>query len=403
MVGPANLFVGADYGVLLDIQNADTVFSDAAGTVKAELGDPVRRVNDLSGSGNHLSVRSGNPPTLRAAGGLRYLEFTTTTGFVEIRLGRSLTTMTRMLGYRLTAYNSTGRIITTNDYSLKNMRSWQAGSGNQFAFAMQHDSNGVDIPAPGLNVDATLTHIYSGTVAKGRTNDNDFTTNSQTGSETYPGVLLFNREALDRPSTGRVYSLFLIDRELTEQEQTEVRAWSLAPYAASVTVLNAWSGHAGADRATVAHRLSADTSTRLVVSTSPDLSNPSYSLAKSSSSKTVKHTITGLAENTTYYYGLEVNGTISADGRGRFITAGAGAHSFKFGLGGCAKSYSSPTLAWLAANTALAFMLYTGRHSLRRHCYERPSAVRYRAGQRPNRRSGRSPAQSCLALHVRRP
>jgi len=69
------LFAGTQ-GVWYDPSNLSTVFQDAAGTIPGAVGQPVGRILDISGNGNHASQAvSGDRPILRSSGGLYWLEF----------------------------------------------------------------------------------------------------------------------------------------------------------------------------------------------------------------------------------------------------------------------------------------------------------------------------------------
>ena len=84
------LFAGTQ-GVWYDPSDLTTVFQDAAGTVAGAVDQPVGRILDISGNGNHASQAvSGDRPTLRSSGGLYWLEFVAgvndelrTAGFLE--------------------------------------------------------------------------------------------------------------------------------------------------------------------------------------------------------------------------------------------------------------------------------------------------------------------------------
>lgn len=61
---PVQLFGPADKGVLLDFSNVESLYQDSAGTVQVTAtSDPIGRILDLSGSGNHLAqtVLSAQP------------------------------------------------------------------------------------------------------------------------------------------------------------------------------------------------------------------------------------------------------------------------------------------------------------------------------------------------------
>jgi PhoD-like phosphatase len=96
--------------------------------------------------------------------------------------------------------------------------------------------------------------------------------------------------------------------------------------------------------ATVAAKVDASTSTRLVVSTAAGLTSPTYSAAVvSDANGLVKLPITGLTVDTQYYYGVEIGGVLDAI-RGQFktapVAAGAAA-SFTFAFSSCNVSTSA--------------------------------------------------------------
>jgi hypothetical protein len=74
---PAQLFAAGEPGGWWDPSDISTLFQDSAGTVPVTAsGQPVGRINDKSGRGNHLvQVTSFSRPFYVVAGALRYLEF----------------------------------------------------------------------------------------------------------------------------------------------------------------------------------------------------------------------------------------------------------------------------------------------------------------------------------------
>jgi hypothetical protein len=78
-------------------------------------------------------------------------------------------------------------------------------------------------------------------------------------------------------------------------------------------------------------------SARLAVSTSPDLSSPVYSdaVVPDATFRIAKFSVTGLAESTTYYYGVEVDGVVDTVTTGFFKTLPSGPTSFTFSAGCC--------------------------------------------------------------------
>lgn len=62
---PRGLFLNGEQGMWYDLNDSSTVFQDSAGTTPATWGDPVGRVLDKSGNGNHrIQAASGARPIL---------------------------------------------------------------------------------------------------------------------------------------------------------------------------------------------------------------------------------------------------------------------------------------------------------------------------------------------------
>lgn len=77
---PTALFTAGVTGAWYNPADHTTTFQDTAGTVPANAdGQPVQRINDLSGNGHHLLNISGggNPEILHTSGGLWWISFTT--------------------------------------------------------------------------------------------------------------------------------------------------------------------------------------------------------------------------------------------------------------------------------------------------------------------------------------
>jgi hypothetical protein len=74
---PRSLFAAGEQGVWYDPSDLSTLFQDSAGTTPVTVGDPVARINDKSGRGNHATqATAARRPILRQlAGGEYYLEF----------------------------------------------------------------------------------------------------------------------------------------------------------------------------------------------------------------------------------------------------------------------------------------------------------------------------------------
>ncbi len=74
---PLQLFQASERGFWIDPNDLSTLFQDAAGTVPVTtVGQPVGRILDKSGNGNHWTIDSaGRRPTLQQDGNVYYLNF----------------------------------------------------------------------------------------------------------------------------------------------------------------------------------------------------------------------------------------------------------------------------------------------------------------------------------------
>jgi phosphodiesterase/alkaline phosphatase D-like protein len=119
---------------------------------------------------------------------------------------------------------------------------------------------------------------------------------------------------------------------------------SASLYAATVEFI--WSGAVTTTSVIVKAKLSADGAVgRLVYSTVPDFSAPSYSSYETAltatTNRVVTFTITGLTPNTQYYYECEADGVVDLLHTGRFRTNPEQEASFTFGLASCALTGSN--------------------------------------------------------------
>lgn len=123
----------------------------------------------------------------------------------------------------------------------------------------------------------------------------------------------------------------------------------------AATVQSLWTGVPTQDGAVLSVKLnSADTanSTRVAVSTSSDLSSPTYTsaVAPDATYRVAKHIITGKQPDTEYWYAVEVDGQLDTASKGRFKTLPAsGPANFSIVLGGCAENTNDAAFAAINA------------------------------------------------------
>lgn len=133
-----------------------------------------------------------------------------------------------------------------------------------------------------------------------------------------------------------------------------------------VTVQYLWTGTPSASGAVVSAKINAPgaASTRVAISTSASLTSPTYSSAvvPDATHRVAKFTLTGLSASTTYYYGIEIDGTLDTGTVGRFTTAASGTNVSHVVAIGCCSNYDSD-LAFTAIanmNPKPLFFLHTG-------------------------------------------
>ncbi len=127
-----------------------------------------------------------------------------------------------------------------------------------------------------------------------------------------------------------------------------------------------WSGALTSNSIRVTAKISEAASVRLQVSTDEqNYANPIYSntyFSKGQDDYFVSMDLDGLQENTTYFYRVEINGTIdqSTKARGRFYTPASGPFSFKFALGSCMGGGSNRRVFETIGNQDILFFMNTG-------------------------------------------
>lgn len=176
------------------------------------------------------------------------------------------------------------------------------------------------------------------------------------------------------PDSGTVEFMMLVDGRSPKRISLTAMAAAIKaiidgqaePTPAAATVMNLWTGTPTTDGAVISTRLAATgsaASIRVAVSTSEALTNPTYTaaLVPDATYRTVKHTITGKAPNTEYWYAVEVDGVLDLATKGRFKTlpaAGTPA-SFTIALGGCAENTNDAAFAAINALPTKPLFLMT--------------------------------------------
>lgn len=137
---PLVLFTPGTLGAWYDVSDLSSLFQDAAGTVAAVVDQPVGRINDKSGNGNHLSqATSGLRPTLRLSGGKYYLQFT---GGGQVLTGASNSAFKFMHLFANGAHAAVGARagIVADPNAAYALMGTGAATGGSYGFTLFHDT-----------------------------------------------------------------------------------------------------------------------------------------------------------------------------------------------------------------------------------------------------------------------
>jgi hypothetical protein len=115
---PTVLFAHGEAGGWWDPSDMTSVFEDTAGTIPVtSASQPVGRVNDKSGNGNHLLLTNGNRPSFQQdSGGLKWLEFDGSNFEFITAAFTLIQPMTRVSAMRSLSYASGNRFMDGGIY-----------------------------------------------------------------------------------------------------------------------------------------------------------------------------------------------------------------------------------------------------------------------------------------------
>lgn len=237
----ARLFAGSAQGFAYDFNDLSAMYQDAAGTVPAAVGQPVGRVLDKSGRGNHLSQSvSASRPTLRrnATTNAYYLEFDGVDDFLVTDNTvdfSSKNEVTLFSGLRKLSDAALGMVMELSPTTISNTSVFYMTAPNGTTGNLAFGSKGTSlVSAQTENVFAApisgvfygyaniATPICTSQFNTGTVRNN---TNSQ-GTGNYGNHLLYvgRRGGASLPFVGHLYSLIVTSRAMTTDEQTSIKA-----------------------------------------------------------------------------------------------------------------------------------------------------------------------------------
>lgn len=231
----AALFALGEEGAWYDPSDSSTVWQDAAGTTPAGVGDPVGRIDDKSGNGNHATQStSAARPVLQTSGGLWYLDFdgvddrmvatfaatVNRPADIAIAWNRDVTAS----GYIYTGATADGRLFlqTYNNPP----RAIQLGN---YDLSTGAAGNWEDSATSGI-VDAVVTARFTATSPYRALRINGASAapiylDPSNGADKWDGITLGSTHASSTYSNFNLYSFVGINRTLTAGEITDLESY----------------------------------------------------------------------------------------------------------------------------------------------------------------------------------
>jgi hypothetical protein len=220
---PLDLFGSGEEGAWYDPSDLSTVWQDAAGTTPATAGDPVGRIDDKSGNGNHATQSTSTArPTLQTSGGLYYLDFDGVDDFMRSSSFPAIAQpISAALGFRASAIPkfiidghdaNQFSLITVNVGGVDKLR-FVSGDGPPFLY--------VDYTYGGDTVARVLANGASSVIAI----DGVETVGAASATAAVTAWTLGAAGTDVLPLDGRIYGFVAVDRTLTAGEIDDVEAY----------------------------------------------------------------------------------------------------------------------------------------------------------------------------------
>ena len=230
---PGALFAGGAQGIWIDPSDTASLFQDSAGTIPAGVGDPIGRIEDRSGRGNHAtqSAAASRPILRRDAIGSLYLEFDGIDDFLLHPFGIGAGDVTLSAAAQRTGGSDIQGLFSATPAATRvQVGLWAiavAPSWGTFAAGTWRSAG----------FDASTRSLLSA-VGRAAPDTHRLLTNGGNAAEiagSYPGDAddrrAIGREYSSRATghfTGRLYGLLGIGRALGEAELRQLIAWQAA-------------------------------------------------------------------------------------------------------------------------------------------------------------------------------
>lgn len=155
LFSPSSLFAAGEQGAWYDPSDIGSMFQDSAGTTPAVVGQPVGKINDKSGKGNHATqATAASRPTLQQdASGYYYLSFDGT----DDSLATSSIDFTAT--DKLTVWAGVNKVSDAVGFGAICELSVVPGAGNPGSFSLNAPSTG-GTPSYRVSLGSTATSGY---------------------------------------------------------------------------------------------------------------------------------------------------------------------------------------------------------------------------------------------------
>ncbi|MFW1676463.1 hypothetical protein ACFVYJ_01595 [Pontibacter sp. JAM-7] len=236
---PSDLFANGEEGGSWIPAETSTLWQDTAATTAVSAdGDPVQRIDDISGNGNHLTNAS-TPPTYKTASSLHWLLFDgvddylvsgtlgsnvmTGSGFMCVAVSNDNANEVGIALLEEGVSNSQKRVYVASD-TRTSKRFYYYGPDTTNRYLDRDSELDTDVHVLSAENDADAHSAYTDSGAESGSISSSATFGESTrismGRQTYSGGSLY----LD----GNMYGALIIDRALTSAEQTNLENYFAA-------------------------------------------------------------------------------------------------------------------------------------------------------------------------------
>jgi len=233
---PAQLFSAGQAGAWYDPSDSSAVFQDAAGTTPAGDGDPVGRIEDKAGNGNHAtqSTSAARPTLRKTAGGLWYLEFDGADDILDCGSDLSLNTQMFACMHLAQAAGDSNNAVVTNRTSGEG-RSDRLTSTDLFTFHVSKNTVSASRSAADWEIyywGATSTDLFARVNAASLATTSGSTYTSSPENYSIGGSINESYRRLD----GSLSQVIILSEKLSNENELRLRAYLASASMGEVTL-----------------------------------------------------------------------------------------------------------------------------------------------------------------------